>query len=138
MRITIKELRQIDEAARQFIAAMGPARVIAFYGKMGVGKTTFIKALCRQLGVREVITSPTFAIVNEYEASKETGGICHFDSNRGRSYCMAPYSFNGGQLGWRYPSIEAAIEATEGNTVAVTVIAADDEQGWRNIGSLLC
>ena len=47
MKITIRELGQIDEAARQFIAAMGPARVIAFYGKMGVGKTTFIKALCR-------------------------------------------------------------------------------------------
>ena len=82
MKITIRELGQIDEAARQFIAAMGPARVIAFYGKMGVGKTTFIKALCEQLGVHDVITSPTFAIVNEYEASGVTGGICHFDFYR--------------------------------------------------------
>ena len=66
MELHISDITQIRVAARQFIEAMGQARVIAFYGKMGAGKTTFIKALCEELGVEEVITSPTFAIVNEY------------------------------------------------------------------------
>ena len=64
--ITIASLDDIHAAARQFIAQMGPAHVIAFYGSMGAGKTTFVKALCQELGVQDVITSPTFALVNEY------------------------------------------------------------------------
>lgn len=66
MEIHIQDLGHIHEAAREFISRMGSARVFAFYGQMGAGKTTFIKALCEELGVRDVITSPTFAIVNEY------------------------------------------------------------------------
>lgn len=69
MEIRIDSLENIRAAARIFVANMGESRVFAFYGKMGVGKTTFIKALCEELGVEDVITSPTFAIVNEYEAS---------------------------------------------------------------------
>lgn len=72
MEIKIQSLENIREAARQFIAAMGESSVFAFYGKMGAGKTTFIKALCEELGVSDVISSPTFAIVNEYR-SDETG-----------------------------------------------------------------
>ena len=66
MEITIQSIDIIREAARQFIGQMGESRVFAFYGKMGAGKTTFIKAICEELGVEDVITSPTFAIVNEY------------------------------------------------------------------------
>ena len=58
----------IREAAREFISEIGDHKVFAFYGKMGAGKTTFIKAVCEELGVKDIITSPTFAIVNEYEA----------------------------------------------------------------------
>ena len=61
-------IAQIADAARMFIDNLGTSRVVAFYGKMGAGKTTLIKAICEQLGVEDVITSPTFAIVNEYEA----------------------------------------------------------------------
>lgn len=57
------------------------AKVFAFYGKMGAGKTTFIKAICEEMGVDDVITSPTFAIVNEYETSEEDT-IYHFDFYR--------------------------------------------------------
>ena len=82
MDIKINNLETIDEAARQFIDNMGRARVFAFYGKMGAGKTTFVKAVCRRLGVDDVITSPTFAIVNEYTSATTGDTIYHFDFYR--------------------------------------------------------
>ena len=81
MDIQIKSLDNIQEAAKTFLQNMGNAHVFAFYGKMGVGKTTFIKALCEQLGVEDVITSPTFALVNEYTSGKGEP-IYHFDFYR--------------------------------------------------------
>ena len=85
--ITIQDLDHIREAAREFTSHIGQARVFAFYGKMGAGKTTFVKAICEELGVEDVITSPTFAIVNEYTTSPNSsqGGelpIYHFDFYR--------------------------------------------------------
>ena len=82
MEIKIDSLDSIHEGAREFVKAMGDNTVFAFYGKMGAGKTTFIKAICETLGVTEdVITSPTFAIVNEYRA--DSGElIYHFDFYR--------------------------------------------------------
>jgi tRNA threonylcarbamoyladenosine biosynthesis protein TsaE len=61
---------------------MGDHRVFAFYGKMGAGKTTFVKAVCEELGVGDVITSPTFAIVNEYTIDQSPLTIYHFDFYR--------------------------------------------------------
>ncbi len=82
MEIKIDSLATIDEAARSFVGAMGDNTVFAFYGSMGAGKTTFIKALCEALGVTDdVITSPTFAIVNEYR-SQSGELIYHFDFYR--------------------------------------------------------
>ena len=83
--ITIQSLETIREAAREFVSQIGDRRVFAFYGKMGAGKTTFVKAICEELGVDDVITSPTFAIVNEYAAplSSPAGDpIYHFDFYR--------------------------------------------------------
>ncbi len=82
MEIKINTLAEIGDAAKQFIAAMGDSRVFAFYGKMGAGKTTFVKAVCEALGVVDVITSPTFAIVNEYESETTGESIYHFDFYR--------------------------------------------------------
>jgi len=68
--------------AKQFIDNIGTGKVFAFYGKMGSGKTTFIKAICEELGVTDVITSPTFAIVNEYHSEQTPKPIFHFDFYR--------------------------------------------------------
>lgn len=81
MNITITSLDNIREAAREFISQIGENRVFAFYGKMGAGKTTFTKAICEELGVQDAINSPTFAIVNEYEAG-DGSAIYHFDFYR--------------------------------------------------------
>ncbi len=82
MEIRIEKLEHIREAARQFIAEMGDRKVFAFYGSMGAGKTTFVKAVCEELGVEDVITSPTFAIINEYYAEAQDLTIYHFDFYR--------------------------------------------------------
>lgn len=82
MNISIDSLENLNAAAKEFIAAMGENTVFAFYGKMGAGKTTFVKALCEQLGVTDPITSPTFAIVNEYRSDESGELIYHFDFYR--------------------------------------------------------
>lgn len=81
MEIKVNSLEEINEAAKKFINTIGNNNVFAFYGRMGAGKTTFIKAVCEELGVKDVITSPTFAIVNEYTDGKGLP-IYHFDFYR--------------------------------------------------------
>ena len=81
MEIQIKSIDQIGEAAREFVATIADRRVYAFYGKMGAGKTTFTRAVCEALGVTDVVTSPTFAIVNEYMGGQGEP-IYHFDFYR--------------------------------------------------------
>ena len=83
MEIKINTLESINDAAQEFLAAIGNHRIIAFYGKMGAGKTTFIKAICQCLGTDDVVTSPTFAIVNEYQtANPQYPIVFHFDFYR--------------------------------------------------------
>ncbi|MBQ3243515.1 MAG: tRNA (adenosine(37)-N6)-threonylcarbamoyltransferase complex ATPase subunit type 1 TsaE [Bacteroidaceae bacterium] len=82
--ITINSLDEYPKAAREFIRFMERGRIFAFYGKMGSGKTTFIKSICEELGVEDTINSPTFAIVNEYE-DREMNTIYHFDFYRIKS-----------------------------------------------------
>lgn len=85
MEIRIDHVDHIRDAARQFLGVVRnlehAPHVIAFYGSMGAGKTTFIKALCEELGVSDVVTSPTFAIVNEYTAG-DGSAVFHFDFYR--------------------------------------------------------
>lgn len=81
MEILIKDLSQIDVAARQFLEATRQTRIVAFYAPMGAGKTTFITAVCKALGVHsDAVSSPTFAIVNEYLGASQS--IFHFDFYR--------------------------------------------------------
>ncbi|ROS82797.1 tRNA (adenosine(37)-N6)-threonylcarbamoyltransferase complex ATPase subunit type 1 TsaE [Muribaculaceae bacterium Isolate-042 (Harlan)] len=81
--LTIPSLDAIDSVARQFVDLMGDYTVFAFNGEMGAGKTTFINALSRVLGVDEDPTSsPSFAIINEYRSSTTAELIYHFDLYR--------------------------------------------------------
>ena len=75
------ELKDIDAAARAFVDDMAGRRLFAFYGPMGAGKTTFIRAVCEALGTTDVVTSPTFAIINEYN-TRSGRPIYHFDFYR--------------------------------------------------------
>lgn len=134
MEIKINSLENIREAAHQFVAAMGDNTVFAFYGKMGAGKTTFIKAVCEELGVTDVINSPTFAIVNEYRS--ESGElIYHFDFYRIKKleevYDMGyeDYFYSGALCFIEWP--ELVEELLPGD--AVKVYIEEDEQGTRTI-----
>ncbi|MCI2081816.1 MAG: tRNA (adenosine(37)-N6)-threonylcarbamoyltransferase complex ATPase subunit type 1 TsaE [Bacteroidales bacterium] len=77
----IRNLEDLDRAAKEFMGKIGNNRIIAFYGSMGAGKTTFITAFCKALGVKDVVNSPTFTIVNEYRTDKGRS-VYHFDFYR--------------------------------------------------------
>lgn len=82
MEIKISGLQDLPAAAEAFIRATEGCSVIAFNGAMGAGKTTFISEVCRRLGVREDTSSPTFAIINEYETEPSRERLYHFDCYR--------------------------------------------------------
>lgn len=81
MKLEIQSLETINNTAQQFIEQIGANTIFAFNGSMGAGKTTFIKAICEVMGVKENVNSPTFAIVNEYETGDKKI-IYHFDCYR--------------------------------------------------------
>jgi tRNA threonylcarbamoyladenosine biosynthesis protein TsaE len=80
MDLLLKSLADLDKTASEIISFASHDRVFLFYGEMGAGKTTLIRALCKQLGTDDNVASPTFSIVNEYKISK--GSIYHFDFYR--------------------------------------------------------
>jgi tRNA threonylcarbamoyladenosine biosynthesis protein TsaE len=128
MEIIFKE-EDIRQAAKQFVEHMGENTVFAFYGKMGAGKTTFIKAVCEELGVGDTVTSPTFAIVNEYEAA-DGRPIYHFDFYRikkvSEAYDMGceEYFYSGHPCFIEWP--ELIEEVLPEDTVVVTIEALPD------------
>ena len=77
----VKSETELPEVARKLLADFPDKRIFAFYGEMGAGKTTFIKAICRQLGIEDDALSPTYAIVNEYHTQEDIP-VYHFDFYR--------------------------------------------------------
>ena len=131
MEIVIKDKRHLRSAARQLLKYVGKNKIFAFYGSMGAGKTTIIKAICELLGAIDIISSPTFTLVNEYRTS---GGeaLFHIDFYRikkqeevfdfgieeyltGDSYCFMEWP-------------ERVEEILPAETVRVGIIVDDNEQ----------
>ena len=133
--IRIESLEKIQEAAKNFVANMGDNTVFAFYGKMGAGKTTFVKAICEELGVEDTITSPTFAIVNEYRSDLAGELIYHFDFYRIKKldevYDMGyeDYFYSGAICFIEWP--ELIEELLPGNTMKVSI--EELESGEREV-----
>ena len=77
----LSDLSMLQKSAQLLLEHFPEERIFAFYGAMGAGKTTFIKALCRELGSADYVTSPTFALINEY-STNDGSVIYHFDFYR--------------------------------------------------------
>ena len=133
--IQIKSLDTIREAAREFISRMDDRTVFAFHGEMGAGKTTFIKAICEELGVEDVINSPTFAIINEYRSSMTGELIYHFDFYRINKLSEAEdigtedYFYSGALCFIEWP--EKIEDLLPGDVVDVTI--AENPDGTREL-----
>ena len=135
MEIKIESLDGIRAAAKEFVANIGDATVFAFYGSMGAGKTTFIKAVCEELGVEDVITSPTFAIVNEYRSATTDEIIYHFDfyliKKLDEVYDMGyeDYFYSGALCFMEWPELIEELLPTDAVKVNITV----GEDGGRKV-----
>lgn len=133
LEIQITSLDRIEEAANEFVAQIGDRRIFAFYGSMGAGKTTFIKAICKQLGVKDSVSSPTFAIVNEYDSS--IGPIYHFDFYRIKNLAevvdlgFEDYAYSGNLCFMEWP--ELIEELLPENTVNVCI--KENHNGMRTV-----
>ncbi len=127
--ITVSNLDGIAAAAKQFVALMGTNKVFALFGPMGVGKTTFVRAVCQELGVQDTVTSPTFAIVNEYRTATARS-VYHFDFYRIRKveevYDMGyeDYFYSGSVCFLEWP--ELVEELLPEDVVRVTLSEAED------------
>jgi len=117
-------LEVLDEVAKDIVASLGERKIILFYGEMGSGKTTFIKEICKQLGVTGSMSSPTYALVNEYDASGNKK-IYHFDLYRVKNLeeCldigMEEYLYSGNYCLIEWPDIAASLYPE--NTVKVFI-----------------
>lgn len=135
MNLLIKSLAELDNAASEILTFDVNNRIFLFYGDMGAGKTTLIKSLCKQLGTGDNVTSPTFAIVNEYTGAKSN--IYHFDFYRLKNQSEAmdigfeEYLYSGNYCFIEWPEkipdllplhyVTVKIQALDANSRSITV-----------------
>jgi len=136
-RAEIKSLSDINHIAARFIQAHPADRIFAFYGEMGAGKTTFIKALCEEMQVLDYVTSPTFALINEYRTGNDLA-IFHFDFYRIKNISEAfdfgyeDYFYSGNYCFIEWPELIEPLLPS----IAVKVTIREIENGRRIIESL--
>jgi tRNA threonylcarbamoyladenosine biosynthesis protein TsaE len=138
MKILIKDKRHLSAAAKQLLKEFGEKRIFAFYGSMGAGKTTIIKAICESLDSVDIVSSPTFTIVNEY---KTAGGesLFHIDFYRIRKkeevydFGIEEYLTGDSYCFMEWP--ELVEEILPEDTVKVRISVDDSEQRLLSISS---
>ena len=134
--LVLKSLSDLNIVAERFLRLMKDQKVFAFFGPMGVGKTTFIKALCNELGVVEIVTSPTFALVNEYQTN-QGDEIYHFDFYRIEKieevydFGYEDYFFSGNYCFIEWP--DKVAEILPENVVFVQMVENEDASRTINI-----
>lgn len=130
MEIAVNDLSNLPTAAEALLAFAGAAKIFIFDGDMGAGKTTFIKSFCRALGVTDVVSSPTYSIVNEYESAR--GPVYHFDFYRIKDIQEAydlgyeEYFYGGGICLIEWP--ERVTELLPDHLVKVEISIVDENQ----------
>lgn len=131
MEILIKDRKHIHSAVRKLLDESYGRKIIAFYGAMGAGKTTIIKALCEALGATDIATSPTFTLVNEYKTGSGES-LYHFDFYRIRKteevfdFGIEEYFDSGSYCFMEWPELIEDILPEE--TLKIHIEVTDDEQ----------
>jgi tRNA threonylcarbamoyladenosine biosynthesis protein TsaE len=137
MEIVISDLRHLHESAKRFILNTTGSKIFAFSGEMGAGKTTIIKAICEALGAKDIVTSPTFTIVNEYRTFSGKS-IYHIDfyrikkSEEAFDFGIEEYFDSGSYCFMEWPELVEGILPPETVSVKITVDA--DERRIMQIG----
>ena len=130
-KLIIRDLKQIESIASEFVRSMGDRKIFAFEGAMGAGKTTFIKAICEKLGVTDVINSPTFSIINEYSISATGRLIYHLDFyrinsiNEAQALGIEEYFYSGALCFIEWPEIISKLLPDD--TVFVNISVQPDQ-----------
>jgi tRNA threonylcarbamoyladenosine biosynthesis protein TsaE len=131
MEIIIREKRLLHESAKKFLSLTSGRKIFAFFGSMGTGKTTIIKAICEALGAKDIVTSPTFTIVNEY-MTYSGESIYHIDFYRIKKteevfdFGIEEYLGSGSYCFMEWPELVEGILPPETLNVRITV--DDNEQ----------
>jgi len=131
MKIIIKHLKDLPVAARKFLELAGNNRIFAFYGGMGAGKTTIIKAICEEIGATDLVSSPSFTLVNEYK-TKEGSSLYHIDFFRIRKlsevfdFGIEEYLSSGSYCFMEWP--ELVEEILPENTFKVMIKVGEEDE----------